>query len=201
MAKEIQELLKGIITTIILTIGGCAVGFSGGTGLTLLYLLKRKKGILLISDILRGTPMLLQAILAKMVLGGYIPGLLLAILVFGVNSIAYSSQIVISAVNGIPVGQKRVAMDLGATEFQAYTKIILPQALKNAIPALLNEFNSLLKESAIVGVIEIKDILSVSESLGKQNGNELTMLFIAGIIYFIISFTAKIAIEKMTNRK
>lgn len=201
MAKEIQELLKGIITTIILTIGGCAVGFSGGTGLTLLYLLKRKKGILLISDILRGTPMLLQAILAKMVLGGYIPGLLLAILVFGVNSIAYSSQIVISAVNGIPVGQKRVAMDLGATELEAYTKIILPQALKNAIPALLNEFNSLLKESAIVGIIDITDILSVAEKIGEHNGNELSMLVIAGIVYFIISYSVKFATERLINRK
>ena len=201
MAKEIQELLKGIITTIILTIGGCAVGFSVGTGLTLLYLLKRKKGILLISDILRGTPMLLQAILAKMVLGGYIPGLLLAILVFGVNSIAYSSQIVISAVNGIPVGQKRVAMDLGATELEAYTKIILPQALKNAIPALLNEFNSLLKESAIVGIIDITDILSVAEKIGEHNGNKLSMLVIAGVVYFIISYSVKFATERLINRK
>ena len=64
-----MDFIKGIITTIILTIGGCTIGFSGGTGLTLLWLLKRKKWILLISDILRGTPMVLQAILAKMVLG------------------------------------------------------------------------------------------------------------------------------------
>ena len=201
MAKQALELLNGLITTIILTLGGCAIGFGCGTALTLLWLLKRKKWISLISDILRGTPMLLQAILVKMLLGEHIPSLMLAVLVFGINSMAYSSQIIHSAVNAIPAGQARVAMNLGATEFQAYTKIILPQALKNAIPALLNEFNSLLKESAIVGVIEIKDILSVSESLGKQNGNELTMLFIAGIIYFIISFTAKIAIEKTTNRK
>lgn len=107
MATEIQALLKGIITTIILTIGGCAIGFSGGTGLTLLWLLQCKRGILLVSDILRGTPMLLQAILAKMVLRQYIPGLLLAVLVFGINSIAYSSQIILSAVNAMPAGQKK----------------------------------------------------------------------------------------------
>ena len=201
MAKEIQALLKGIITTIILTIGGCAIGFSGGAGLTLLWLLKRKKGILLISDILRGTPMLLQAILAKMVLGQYIPGLLLAILVFGINSIAYSSQIILSAVNAIPAGQKKVVIDLGDTEFEAYTETVLPQALKNAIPALLNEFNSLLKESAIVGVIDITDILSVAEKIGSSNGNELSMLFIAGIVYFIISYSVKFATERLINRK
>lgn len=201
MAGELQELLKGIITTVILTIGGCAIGFSGGTALTLLWLLTRKKGILLISDILRGTPMLLQAILAKMLLGQYIPGLLLAILVFGINSMAYSSQIILSAVNAIPAGQKRVAMDLGASEVEAYTKIVLPQALKNAIPALLNEFNSLLKESAIVGIIDITDILSVAEKIGEHNGNKLSMLVIAGIVYFIISYSAKIAIERVINRK
>lgn len=201
MEKEIWEFLKGIITTIILTIGGCTIGFSGGTGLTLLYLLKRKKGILLISDILRGTPMLLQAILAKMLLGQYIPGLLLAILVFGINSMAYSSQIVLSAVNAIPAGQKRVAMDLGASEVEAYTKIVLPQALKNAIPALLNEFNSLLKESAIVGIIDITDILSVAEKIGEHNGNKLSMLVIAGIVYFIISYSVKFATERVINRK
>lgn len=201
MGKEIQELLKGIITTIILTIGGCTIGFSGGTALTLLWLLKRKKGILLISDILRGTPMLLQAILAKMLVGQYIPGLVLAILVFGINSMAYSSQIILSAINGISPGQRQVAMDLGASEVEAYTKIVLPQALKNAIPALLNEFNSLLKESAIVGIIDITDILSVAERIGRNNGNELSMLITAGIVYFIISLSAKIAIERMTNKK
>ena len=201
MASEIQELLKGIITTIILTIGGCAIGFSGGAGLTLLWLLKRKKWILLISDLLRGTPMLLQAILAKMLVGQYIPGLLLAILVFGVNSIAYSSQIILSAVNAIPAGQKKVVIDLGDTEFEAYTETVLPQALKNATPALLNEFNSLLKESAIVGIIDITDILSVVEKLGKQNNNQLSMLVIAGIIYFIISYSVKFATERLINRK
>ena len=201
MASEIQELLKGIITTIILTIGGCAIGFSGGAGLTLLWLLKRKKWILLISDLLRGTPMLLQAILAKMLVGQYIPGLLLAILVFGVNSIAYSSQIILSAVNAIPAGQKKVVIDLGDTEFEAYTETVLPQALKNATPALLNEFNSLLKESAIVGIIDITDILSVVEKLGKQNNNQLSMLVIAGIIYFIISYSVKFATERLIDRK
>ena len=201
MAGELQELLKGIITTVILTIGGCAIGFSGGTGLTLLWLLKRKKGILLISDILRGTPMLLQAILAKMLLGQYIPGILLAILVFGINSMAYSSQIILSAVNAIPAGQKKVAMDLGASEVEAYTKIVLPQALKNAIPALLNEFNSLLKESAIVGIIDITDILSVAEKIGEHNGNKLSMLVIAGIVYFIISYSVKFATERVIDRK
>lgn len=201
MAGELQELLKGIITTVILTIGGCAIGFSGGTGLTLLYLLKRKKGILLISDILRGTPILLQAILAKMLLGNIVPGLALAILVFGINSMAYSGQIILSAVNGISAGQKRVAMDLGASEYEAYTKIVLPQALKNAIPALLNEFNSLLKESAIVGVIDIQDLLSVAESLGKRSGYTLSMLIIAGIAYFIISYSVKFATERLINRK
>lgn len=168
MTWELQELSKGLLTTVILTIGGCVIGFSGGTALTLLWLVKRKKRILLISDILRGTPMLLQAILAKMLLGNIVPGLLLAILVFGINSIAYSSQIVMSAVNGIPVGQTKVAMDLGASEYEAYTQIVLPQALKNAIPALLNEFNSLLKESAIVGVIDIPDLLSVAEKWANK---------------------------------
>lgn len=195
------DFIKGIITTIILTIGGCTIGFSGGTGLTLLWLLKRKKWILLISDILRGTPMVLQAILAKMVLGQYIPGLLLAILVFGINSIAYSSQIVMSAVNGIPVGQTKVAMDLGASEYEAYTQIVLPQALKNAIPALLNEFNSLLKESAIVGVIDIPDLLSVAEKMGEQTHNKLSMLILAGIAYFIISYSVKFATERKMNRE
>lgn len=201
MAWELQELSKGLLTTVILTIGGCLIGFSGGTALTLLWLLKRKKWILLISDILRGTPMLLQAILAKMLLGNIVPGLLLAILVFGINSMAYSSQIVLSAVNGVSAGQKNVAMNLGATEYEAYTQIILPQALKNAIPALLNEFNSLLKESAIVGVIDIQDLLSVAETVGTRNNSKLSALIIAGIVYFIISLSAKFATERWTKKQ
>ena len=111
MAWELQELSKGLLTTVILTIGGCVIGFSGGTALTLLWLVKRKKWILLISDILRGTPMLLQAILAKMLLGNIVPGLLLAILVFGINSMAYSSQIVLSAVNSKEVLTRFLSID------------------------------------------------------------------------------------------
>lgn len=106
-----------------------------------------------------------------------------------------------SAVNGIPVGQTKVAMDLGASEYEAYTQIVLPQALKNAIPALLNEFNSLLKESAIVGVIDIPDLLSVAEKMGEQTNNKLSALIIAGIVYFIISLSAKFATERWTKKE
>lgn len=201
MARDIQTFLQGLTTTVILTVGGCAIGFGCGTALALLWLLLRKKGILLVSDILRGTPILLQAMLAKMLLGNYIPGLLLAIIVFGINSMAYSSQIILSAVNGVSLGQKNVAMDLGASEYEAYTQIVLPQAVKNAIPALLNEFNSLLKESAIVGIIDIQDLLSVAEILGKRRGQQLSILIIVGAVYFAISYSAKIVIEKMAKSK
>ena len=201
MARDIQTFLQGLTTTVILRVGGCAIGFGCGTALALLWLLLRKKGILLVSDILRGTPILLQAMLAKMLLGNYIPGLLLAIIVFGINSMAYSSQIILSAVNGVSLGQKNVAMDLGASEYEAYTQIVLPQAVKNAIPALLNEFNSLLKESAIVGIIDIQDLLSVAETLGKRRGQQLSILIIVGAVYFAISYSAKIVIEKMAKSK
>ena len=113
---------------------------------------------------------------------------------------AYSSQIMLSAINSVSVAQKQAAMDLGATEYEAYIQIVLPQALHNTIPALLNEFNSLLKESAIVGVIEIKDLLSVAEYLGDRKGHGLCMLIMAGIIYFIISYTMKIITEMIIKK-
>lgn len=197
---QIIEILKGLVTTLILTAGGCAIGFCGGISLAL-FSLRCKRNILLISDILRGTPMILQAIILKVLVGHIIPALPLAILVFGINSIAYSSQIVLSATNAIDENQLKTAQDLGLPDYKAYKLIILPQALKNAIPALLNEFNSLLKESAIVGIIEVNDLLSVAEKLGKQNNNYSLWLFIAGGIYLIISSVVKTTIQNKINKR
>jgi ABC-type amino acid transport system permease subunit len=151
-------------------------------------------------DIFRGTPIILQALIFQKLLASHIKSsMVLAILIFGCNSMAYSSQILLSAVNGIPDSQYEAGLSLGLTPFRCYRQVILPQAVRNAIPALLNEFNSLLKEGAIVGVIALGDLFSVVDRLGADTGRELQFYVVAGCIYLSMALTVKRFVNLLTR--
>jgi ABC-type amino acid transport system permease subunit len=198
-----EEILRGTWVTVIFTLGAYTFGFLGGMLICIAMRLKIKGYWILnmFCDIFRGTPIILQALIFQKLLSGLITSnMLLAILIFGCNSMAYSSQIMLSAINGIPDSQYEAGLSLGLTPFRCYRQVILPQAVRNAIPALLNEFNSLLKEGAIVGVIALGDLFSVVDRLGTKTGKELQFYMIAGCIYLTIALSVKKAINSIKFR-
>lgn len=152
-----------------------------------------------IVSFLRGTPMLVQLFLfAYVIFGVWIPldkmignqGYLLvaALCALGLNSGAYISEIMRAGINGVDIGQMEAARSLGLDKKDTMKSVILPQAIKGILPALGNEFIVIIKESAIVSIIGIVDVMRASQIMTNKTYDPFVPLIIAAIIYYILTF-------------
>lgn len=151
-----------------------------------------------IVSFLRGTPILVQLfIFVFVVFGSWIPlnelignqGSLLisALFALGLNSGAYISEIMRAGVNGVDEGQMEAARSLGLSHYDTMKSIILPQAIKNILPALGNEFVVIIKESAIVSVVGVVDVMRASDIMRGKTYDPFVPLIIAAIIYYVLT--------------
>ncbi|MET4562109.1 amino acid ABC transporter permease [Lysinibacillus parviboronicapiens] len=191
---SIPYILKGIGVTLQITIGATIIGFIVGI---LLALCKIGKITALrwfadiYTSIFRGTPLVLQL----MIIYYAVPQLLdiqidpvpTAIIAFGLNSSAYISEIIRAGINAVDKGQQEAAMALGVPYRKMMKDIIIPQALKNILPSLMNEFITLNKESAVVTVISALDIMRRAYIVGGATYRYLEPLLVAGLIYYIMT--------------
>ncbi|EON73610.1 amino acid ABC transporter permease [Lysinibacillus sphaericus] len=191
---SIPYILKGIGVTLQITIGATIIGFIVGI---LLALCKIGKITALrwfadiYTSIFRGTPLVLQL----MIIYYAVPQLLdiqidpvpTAIIAFGLNSSAYISEIIRAGINAVDKGQQEAAMALGVPYTKMMKDIIIPQALKNILPSLMNEFITLNKESAVVTVISALDIMRRAYIVGGATYRYLEPLLVAGLIYYIMT--------------
>lgn len=186
-------ILEGIPMTLRVVAAAALLGFVLGTVLSLLKISKIKP-LNLIADfytsIFRGTPLVLQLMLiyygSPQVFGVQIEAYTAAFLSFGLNSAAYISEIIRGGILAVDKGQQEAAMALGVPYRSMMTNIILPQALKNILPALMNEFISLTKESAIVTVIGLSDIMRRSYIVGGETYKFFEPILFAGVIYYVM---------------
>lgn len=135
-------------------------------------------------DIIRGTPVILQLMIFAFVIFTFLDNLYAAILALGLNSSAYIAEIVRSGINSVDKGQMEAARAMGLDYQSAMREIILPQALKNILPALANEFISLFKETSVVGFISVVDITMQSKSLQAVLYNPKPIIF-TGLVYYV----------------
>lgn len=144
------------------------------------------------TSIFRGTPLILQLMIiyyAVPQLFDYdISAFLSAILAFGLNSAAYVSEIIRAGILAVDRGQVEAAQALGVPYPKMMLHIILPQAFKNILPALMNEFITLTKESAIVSVIGYLDIMRRAQIVGSRIFHNFEPLLFAGVIYWVMVF-------------
>lgn len=116
------------------------------------------------------------------------------------NSCAYVAEVIRSGIQAVDVGQMEAARSLGFSKRQSMTMVILPQAIKNILPALGNEFVTVIKESSIVSVIGIADLMYRTNGVKAKNYRTLECLFIAAVIYFILTFVSSRLISLMERR-
>ncbi len=109
-----------------------------------------------------------------------------AVIAFGMNSAAYISEIIRAGILAVDKGQSEASLALGIPYRPMMKDIILPQAMKNILPALMNEFITLTKESAVVTVIGAMDVMRRAYIVGGQTYRYFEPLLIAGIIYYIL---------------
>ena len=110
----------------------------------------------------------------------------MAIIAFGLNSGAYMAEILRGGINSVDAGQMEAGRTLGLTWLQTFTKIVLPQALKSAIPTMFNEFITLVKETSVAGYVGIVDLTKIQTYITVQTMQLYMPLFIIAAIYLII---------------
>lgn len=122
------------------------------------------------------------------------------IVAMSLNSCAYVAEVIRSGIQAVDGGQMEAARSLGFKKSQAMTMVIMPQAIRNILPALGNEFVTVIKESSIVSVIGIADLMYRTKGVMSKNYRNLECLFIAAIIYFIMTFISGRLIALMERK-
>lgn len=188
--------IKGIQNTILISIVGVVLGAVFGAFIALLKLSKVRVLRWLASayiEFLRGTPLLVQVFLVYFgttaVLGLNISALICGMIALVINCSAYIAEIIRAGINAVDKGQIEAARSLGLSYGQTMKSVILPQAIKNILPALGNEFVTVIKESSIVSVIGVSEIMFNAQVVQGASFDPFTPLIIAAILYFILTFT------------
>lgn len=156
-------------------------------------------------EIIRGTPLLVQVLIwyfvVPPILGIPLPDPIIAgILALGVHSAAYQAEIIRGAIQSLPKGQFEAAKSLGMRNRQVFTHVILPQALRNAIPPLSNEFIIVIKDSSLVSVIGIAELLRRTQYIISRTYAAIPMYLGCALIYFLMTFTLSNILRAIERR-
>ena len=189
----IPFMLEGIWVTLKFVVVALLFGFILGTILALFKISHIKPlnwFAIAYTSIFRGTPLILQLMIIYFAipqLTGYdISPFSSAILAFGLNSSAYISEIIRAGIQAVDKGQTEAAMALGVPYKMMMKDIILPQALKNILPALMNEVITLTKESALVSTIGYLDLMRRAQVVGADIYRNFEPLLFVGLIYWLM---------------
>jgi polar amino acid transport system permease protein len=189
LKQNILYIGEGTVVTLVLLFGGLLIGTVLGTLLAFL----RYQGIMkpVINgyiSVLRGTPVILQLsfiYFAAPALVGIKANILAAgLLTFGLNSSAYIAEILRSGIDNLPKGQFEAAKTLQIPNFYLWKDIVLPQVVKNILPAFINEMIALLKETALIATIGGMDLMRRAQSVAAEQFTYFVPLCIAGLYYY-----------------
>ncbi len=190
-------ILKGLANTIIITIGSIIIGIIIGLIITLIqnnYRENKKNKLLnlianLYVKVIRGTPVLLQLMIIYYIIfkSSNINIIIIGIISFGINSGAYVSEIFRAGIEAIDKGQMEAGKSLGLKYNQIMKYIILPQAFKISLPALGNEFITLIKETSVAGYIGIVELTKSGDIIASRTYNYFYPLMVTAFIYLILT--------------
>ena len=152
--------------------------------------------------VIRGTPVLIQLLIIYFVVFGSvkIDKVLVAVMAFGINSGAYVAEIFRSGIMSIDNGQFEAGRSLGFNYRQTMVYIVMPQAFKNVLPALCNEFIVLLKETSVAGYIAIQDLTKGADIIRSRTYSAFMPLIAAAIIYLVMVMIFTYFVQKLERR-
>jgi His/Glu/Gln/Arg/opine family amino acid ABC transporter permease subunit len=199
--------ITGIKITILLSFLSLIAGVLLGTLLCLLKMSKFKLLSIISTiyiEVVRGTPMMVQIALvyfgSYVLMGVTMDGFLAALIAVSLNSAAYVAEIIRSGIQSIDKGQWEASRSLGLSNSQTMRHIILPQAIKNILPALGNEFVTLIKETAVASTIGVAELMYASKIVQSNSYQAFNPLIIVAVIYFIMTFTLSQLIGVLERR-
>lgn len=200
------SFLKGAGNTLIMAITGTVIGFIIGLLIAMVRTIPVNSSDNIVKrvffkivnfilsayvEIIRGTPMLVQALIMhySLFVSMGIPKLLSAIIIISFNTGAYMAEIVRGGIISIDKGQFEGAHSIGMTHWQTMTSVILPQAIRNIMPSIGNEFVVNIKDSSVLSVISITELMFAAKMAGGAYAKFVPAYLICALIYFILTFT------------
>jgi polar amino acid transport system substrate-binding protein len=202
-------LLRGLGNTLLITVLAVAFGIVLGFLVAIIRSTHDKHGGLnflnavckIYLTVWRGTPTMVQLlIMYYIILASVSSKIVVAVIAFGLNSAAYIAEIVRSGIMSVDEGQFEAGRSLGLNYSQTMRLVILPQAFKNVLPALANEFITLLKETSISGYIALPDLTKGGDIIRSITYDPYLPLFGVALIYLVIVMILTAGIQKLETR-
>lgn len=203
-------LVDGLKTTLIITFFAAILGVILGFIVAIIRSAHDKSGHFKILNavcrvyltVIRGTPTMIQLLIMNFVIFGAVSinKVIVGSLAFGINSGAYVAEIVRSGIMSIDQGQTEAGRSLGLNFSQTMRLIIIPQAFKNVLPALVNEFIVLIKETSIIGYIGMMDLTKGAMLIQSRTFNAFWPLLAAAVIYLVLVMFLTFLMNKLERR-
>jgi len=191
-----MSLLRGIVVTLKVTFFAVILGFVLGFSVAIVrdvYENTKKLKVLnflcnVYLTVIRGTPVVVQLLIIYFVIFSSIKidKSIAAVLAFGINSGAYQAEIFRSGINSIPKGQMEAGRSLGFSYRQTMVNIIMPQAIKNVLPTLGNEFIVLMKETSVAGYIALEDLTKAGDIIRSRTYSAMMPFLAVALLYLIM---------------
>lgn len=151
--------------------------------------------------VMRGTPLAIQLmIMTFIVMSGFPNKVLVCCIAFGVNSGAYVSEVIRGGIGSVDYGQTEAGRSLGLSQIGTLRLIVLPQAIKNILPALCNEAIAVLKETSIVGMVAVVDLTRAGDLVRSRTMSPYFTLISVAIVYFVLVFGLSKAVNRLERR-
>ena len=207
-----RSFLTGLANTAMIAVFGLLIGFFLGSIIATVKIVPSKNPVLTATKklcdcyvaVFRGTPMVVQLLLMHFalfpMLGIYINSVLEAMLIFGMNSAAYMSEILRSGIGAVDRGQMEAGRSLGFGFWTTMFRIILPQAIKNILPTLGNEFIALIKETSVVSFIAVVDLTKAFQNIGNATYEYFVPYIVLAAVYLVLVFAITQLIKFIEKR-
>jgi His/Glu/Gln/Arg/opine family amino acid ABC transporter permease subunit len=206
-----EWLLEGFKNTLIITFGALLIGVVIGAIIAIAkYFCEGNKKLRIVNwicdlytTVIRGIPVTVLLLVFFYIILVSADGVTVAIIAFGINSGAYMAELIRSGINAVDRGQMEAARSLGLSKAQAMAKIILPQAIKNILPAIGNECIALLKETSVAGYVAIVDLTRAATNIRNKTFDAVNPIIMLALVYLllVVVMTKLLAVLERRLRK
>ncbi len=201
--------LNGFKNTILIAIVATVIGVVIGAIVAIIRVFNKQTGKLKIlnkiceiyTTIVRGTPVVVQLLITYNIIFAWSTrAVLIGMIGFGLNSGAYVAEIMRGGINAVDIGQTEAGRSLGLSSITTMKSIVLPQAIKNVLPAIGNEFISLLKETSVIGFLGVVDLTKAAERVISRTMNVYFPYISIALIYLAVVYGLNYLFKKLEKR-
>ncbi len=201
-------LVDGLKNTLVITLGALIIGVAiGGLVAIIKYCgegNRAMKPLIWLCDlyvtVIRGIPVVVVLLIFYFIILKSSDGIVVGIVTFGINSGAYMAELIRSGIHAVDAGQMEAGRSLGMSRMQATMYVVLPQAMKNILPAIGNEMIALLKETAVAGYVAVQDLTRAGNLIRNNTYDAFNPLMVVAITYLIMVIVLTWALGKLERR-